>query len=92
MSNNFKTEEKEKSYDQFIKEFERARFNPIYFLEAFWSKVNSDSNIELSDEEKQKLFDKYKGIPCFKNIEQLSQHQEREKKLKEQGRKDWEIQ
>ena len=92
MDNNFKAEEKEKSYEQFTKEFERARFNPIYFLEAFWSKVNSDSNIELSDEEKQKLFDKYKGIPSFKNIEQLHQYQEREKKLKEQGYKDWEIQ
>lgn len=92
MDNNFKTEEKEKSYNQFIKEFERARFNPIYFLVEFWSKVNPDSDIVLSDEEKQKLFDKYKGMPCFNDFEKLYQHQKREKELKEKGYKDWEIQ
>ena len=92
MDSNFYTGEKNETHERFIKEFERARFNAVYFLEMFWNKVNPDNKIELSDEDKQALFDKYRGAPFFIYFYQLRKHSEWQKEMKEKGYKDWEIQ
>lgn len=71
------------------KEFKRIRTNPIYFIEKYYNSINKDNPIVLTDEEKQKFYDKYKGIPLIDGspFEYLNKIEE----LKKQGYKDWEI-
>lgn len=77
--------------NEFLKEFETARFNAVYFLEKYWNKNNPDKIIELSDEDKQKLYDKFKGIPFFSDLGDIKGYTDKVDALKAEGLKDWEI-
>ncbi|MFW0736436.1 hypothetical protein [Flavobacterium sp. T12S277] len=76
--------------EDFIKEFSRLRCNPIYFIEKYYNVINQ-SKLELTEEQKQKLFDKYKMIPLFEDFESINKYNDRIDELKKQGYKDWEI-
>jgi len=76
--------------EKFIQEFERVQNNIVYFIDIYYNKV-SENKIELTDDEKQKLFDKYKGIPYFDDVRKSISYSEKIKELKDQGDKDWEI-
>lgn len=76
--------------EDFIKEFKRLKNNPIYFLEKYYNEVNK-TKLELTDEQKQVLFDNYKGIPLFNDGDSISKYYEYKESLKKQGFKDWEI-
>lgn len=84
-------------YKEFIKIFKRVQYNPIYFLDLYYKIVHPDKSIELTDEEKQELFDEFhskKGIPLITDVkdwELVRKHEEQIKKYKEEGYKDWEI-
>lgn len=84
-------------YKEFIKTFKRIQFNPVYFLELYYNVVHPEKKIELTEEEKQSLFDEYhskKGIPLIKDIkdwEHVKKHEEQIQKYKAEGYKDWEI-
>ena len=71
-------------------EFERIVSNPIYFIEAYWNKLNETCPVELSKEEKQKFFDKHKGIPLL-SMDNFIEYREAEKKRRESGIEDWEV-
>ena len=71
-------------------EFIRVSGNAIYFIEKYWNPTHPDKQINLSEEEKQSYFNKYKKIPLLEDSEVLPYM----KKLREaeaQGLKDWEI-
>jgi hypothetical protein len=70
-------------------EFKRIRFNPIYFIENFYNQLNKENPIILTDEEKQKLYDKYRGIPLIKGSP--FKYSKKIEKLREEGYRDWEI-
>lgn len=76
--------------EDFIKEFKRLRHNPIYFLEKYYNAIN-ENKLELTDKQKQSLFDSYKGIPLFDQNDSMSEYFNRIDSLKKQGFKDWEI-
>lgn len=84
-------------FDEFIKIFTRVQYNPIYFLDLYYNKIHPDKALELTDEEKQEIFDKFhskKGIPLItdlKDWEMLDKHKKEIEKLKSEGYKDWEI-
>ena len=53
------------------------------------SQLNKDNPILLTDEEKQEIYDKYKGIPLIEGSP--FEFSKKIQKLKEEGYKDWEI-
>lgn len=73
------------------KEFKRLRFNPIYFIEQYYNKMHPESKVELSKEEKQRLFNEYKGTPHFNSWDKMMDYQNEVDKLKAEGYEDWEI-
>ncbi|WP_374464176.1 hypothetical protein [Chryseobacterium sp.] len=76
--------------EKFKEEYKRVQNNAVYFLEMYYNKV-SENNIELSDKEKQELFDKHKGVPLFDDFSKCISFNEKIKELKNKGYKDWEI-
>lgn len=77
--------------NDFIKELNRIKVNPIYFLETYYNIVNEDDKLVLTDEEKQQLYDKFKMIPLFENPSDAFSYTEKRDELKKQGIKDWEM-
>ncbi len=75
----------------FLTELKRIKANPIYFLEEYYNKMHPDNKVNLSDEEKQNLYDKFKGVPLFENGEDAFNYIAKRDELKKQGLKDWEI-
>lgn len=73
------------------REFNRVRNNPIYFLETYFNIIHPESKPSLTDDEKQRFFDQYKGIPLLKEMSDFVRHTERIDELKKQGYKDWQI-
>lgn len=73
------------------KVFSRVRFNAIYFIEEYWNVVHPDKKVELTKEEKQEIFNRYKATPFFSDFSQVESYNKRIKELKEQGYEDWEI-
>ena len=82
-------EENKRLKDNWEEEFKLIRRNPIYFIELYWNKLYPDEKIELSDEEKQKFYDKYKGAPLLdeKNFRKYFEWRDEQKS---KGVKDWE--
>lgn len=78
-------------YKEFIKIYKRANNNAVFFLENYYNIVHPDKKIELTDEEKQELYDEFKGIPYFDDMSKVGPYQKRIDELKAQGYKDWEI-
>ncbi|WP_172914030.1 hypothetical protein [Capnocytophaga canis] len=73
------------------KEFKRVSKNIIYFIELYYNKAHPDKAVKLTDEQKQRYFDKYRGVPLVQDFEKYLEYTERIKELKEKGYKDWEI-
>jgi CRISPR/Cas system-associated protein Cas5 (RAMP superfamily) len=84
-----------KKYDDFIKTYNRIRNNAVFFLEKYYNIVHPDQIVELSDDEKQELFDEFKGIPFFGDavnaFDKFNKYQKKIEELKNKGYKDWEI-
>lgn len=76
--------------DNWEEEFKLVRRNPIYFIELYWNKLYPDEKIELSDEEKQKFYDRYKGVPLL-DESNFVEFLEKRDELKAKGVKDWEA-
>ena len=73
------------------KEYKRIRRNAVYFIEEYYNKLHPDQKVELTDEERQIVFDRYKGIPLYDNFARASERDQKIRELKEKGYKDWEI-
>lgn len=76
--------------DNWEEEFKLVRRNPIYFIELYWNKLYPDEKVGLSDEEKQKFYDRYKGAPLL-DESNFRQYFERRDELRAKGIKDWEA-
>lgn len=83
-------EEEKRLKDNWKDEFELVRRNPIYFIELYWNKLYPDEKVELTDEEKQKFYDKYRMAPLLRD-DQLLEYLQRRKELRDKGVKDWEA-
>lgn len=77
--------------EDFIKELNRIKGNPIYFLETYYNIINKDNELILTDEEKQQVYDKFKMIPMFENTDDAFSYTDKRNELKKQGIKDWEM-
>lgn len=77
--------------DNWLKEFERVRGNAIYFLETYWNKLHPDEAVALTDEEKQRAYDKYKFVPLLDSSADLRAYEKMRKEARENGVKDWEA-
>jgi len=47
--------------------------------------------VELTDEQKQKFFDEYKGIPVFRANQSPFEYKKWRDKMRAEGHKDWEF-
>lgn len=83
-------EEQERLKDNWEEEFKLIRRNPIYFIELYWNKLYPNEKVELSDEEKQKFYDIYKGVPLL-DESNFVEFLEKRDELKAKGVKDWEA-
>ncbi len=77
--------------DNWLDEFKLVQRNPIYFLELYWNKLYPDEAVTLEDNEKQRLYDRYKMVPLLKSFDDAEQLIQAKKAAKEQGFKDWEA-
>lgn len=77
--------------DNWQDEFKLVQRNPIYFLELYWNKLYPDEAVTLEDDEKQRLYDRYKMVPLLKSFDDAEQLIQAKKTAKEQGFKDWEA-
>lgn len=77
--------------DNWLDEFKLVQRNPIYFLELYWNKLYPDEAVTLEDDEKQRLYDRYKMVPLLKSFDDAEQLIQAKKSAKEQGFKDWEA-
>lgn len=58
-------EEEKRLKDNWEEEFKLVCRNPIYFIELYWNKLYPNEKVELSDEEKQQFYDKYRMVPLL---------------------------
>ncbi|MCT4614816.1 MAG: hypothetical protein N4A49_08070 [Marinifilaceae bacterium] len=92
------TEKEKKEYEElkrkclhFEQEFRRLQYNPVYFLEKYYNKL--EDPIETNDKDKQAIFDKFnKGVaPYFDDFNEAMKFTDKKKSLEEKGHKDWEV-
>jgi hypothetical protein len=80
--------EEKRLKDNWEEEFNLIRRNPIYFIDLYWNKLFPDEMIELSDEEKQKFYNKYRIAPLL-NDNNIREYFKQAKELRDKGVKDW---
>ena len=74
----------------FLEIYSRIQANPILFLENYYNKIHQEK-LELTDAEKQKIFDSHRQIHVLPDIEDMKKWNEYVKLQREMGKKDWEI-
>jgi len=79
------------SYNEFLKEYNRVRFNPVYFMEQYYNKIFQDKIVMVDDEDRQNMYDRYKGVPFIKDSDDWRKLDEMTKRREEKGLKDWEY-
>lgn len=78
------------------KTFNVIRYNPITFLEHYYNIVEPENKVELTREQKQHFFNKYKDtrIPLFDDfkagVNYSNKIDELKTKQKAEGKEDWE--
>ena len=63
--NNIANMETKKS--DWLKDYQRIKRNPVFFIEEYYNRLHPDNEICLTDEEKQFIYDKYRTniIPLY---------------------------
>lgn len=74
--------------EEFLKEYTRVRRNAVFFVENYWNKLHPDNPITLTDDEKQRLYNRYRMVPLVRDI---TAYTKRLEELRAKGYKDWEI-
>jgi len=77
--------------DDLERVFDRVRCNPVMFTELFWNVAYPDKKVELTDEQKQKFFNKYKRIPLIGPGQLIHKYEEKCDEMRAKGYKDWEF-
>lgn len=83
--------EQSEEYKKLIKIFKRIQFNAVFFLENYYNVAHPNEQIILTDDEKQELFNQFRGIPFVGGLDDIGAYMQRIDKLKEEGKRDWEI-
>lgn len=80
---------------EWLKDYQRIQRNPIFFIEEYYNKLHPDNAINLTDEEKELVYDKYRinMVPLLDdtNFCAYQEHLKKIEELREQGHKDWEM-
>lgn len=87
-------EEKERNqqlFNEFIREFKKVKSNPVYFMEYYYNRLLPEKTVLMDDEDRQELYDRFKGIPFIPDSEDWSKLNKKEERRKEKGLKDWEY-
>lgn len=87
-------EEKDKNqqlYNEFLKEYKRVRFNPVYFMEKYYNAQFPDKVVIVDDEDRQNIYDHYRGVPLLKDASDMRKLSEEKKRRLDKGLKDWEY-
>lgn len=87
-------EEKDKNqqlFNEFIREFKKIKSNPVYFMEFYYNKLHPDKIVLMDDEDRQELYDHFKGIPFIKDADDWRKLDKEKERRKENGLKDWEY-
>ena len=74
----------------FIQIYKRIQANPSLFLEGYFNKIHQET-LNLTDEEKQKIFDDHRHFPVLPDLEDMKKWDEYVKLQRQMGKKDWEI-
>lgn len=83
---------REQDIKDFLRDFHRAQNNAIYFLEQFWNNKYPYKKIELTDEEKERIYRANKiMVPLITDMKDLREQGKKIAEKREQGLKDWEI-
>lgn len=59
-------------------------------MEAYFNKIHQE-DLNLTDEEKQKIFDDLRQIPVLPDLEDMKKWDEYVKLQRQMGKKDWDI-
>jgi len=85
----------ESNKTDWIKDYERIKRNPIFFIEEYYNQLHPDNEICLTDVEKQHFYNKYRVnmIPMLDEIDfkAVGEYEKRIEDLRKQGYKNWEI-
>lgn len=75
----------------FLRDLHKIHANPIFFLERYWNKLHPEMKLDLTDEEKQEIYDNCKCAVPLVPIDQLHKFMKARDEAKKKGLKDWEI-
>jgi len=80
---------------EWLKDYQRVKSNPVFFIEKYYNSVHPDKEVILTDNEKQIIYDKYRSnmVPLLddSSIPEYFEYRKKIDDLKAQGYKDWEI-
>ena len=84
--------DREQNIKDFLSDFHRAQDNAIFFLEQFWNKRYPLKKIELTNEEKERIYRANKiMVPLIDDINDLHKYERMVEEKRKQSLKDWEI-
>lgn len=75
----------------FLRDLHKIQANPIFFLEEYWNKLHPGMKLDLTDEQKQQIYDHNRLIVPLLSEDQLHSYAEARDKAKKKGLKDWQI-
>lgn len=71
--------------------FNIVKYNPILFLERYYNAVEPEEyHLELTREQKQHYYNKYKGIPVIQ-AEDMVEFGKKLDERRQSGKEDWEL-
>lgn len=84
--------DKQENLEACFKDYRRIAGNPVFFIEEYWNKVHPRQMIELTEEDKERIFTFQRIlIPYFDHAENFHAFMKKYEEKKSQGLKDWEI-
>lgn len=87
-------EEKERNqqlFNEFLVEFNKVKSNPVHFMEQYYDKLFPEKTVIMDDEDRQELYNHFKGIPLIRDSADWRKFDETKKRREEKGLKDWEY-
>lgn len=75
----------------FLRDLHKIQDNPIFFLEEYWNKLHPGMKLDLTDEQKQQIFDRNRCTVPFMPADELHKYMKARDEAKMKGLKDWQI-
>lgn len=77
--------------EAFLHDLHKVQANPIFFLEEYWNKRHPGMKLDLTDDEKQQIYNHNKCTVTFMPADELHKYMKARDEAKKKGFKDWEI-